>query len=38
MGSSWALADVTGWAERKGRTLNLDALTPDVQDGDDSVP
>lgn len=38
MGSIWALADVVSWAERKGRTLNLEALTTDVQAGDDSTP
>ncbi len=38
MGSIWNLDDVTAWAERKGRTLNLDALTTDVQAGDDSTP
>jgi len=32
MGSVWALDDVQEWADRKGRTLHLDALTPDVQD------
>ena len=30
MGSIWTLADVMAWAERKGRTLNLDSLTTDV--------
>jgi len=38
MGSIWNLDDVTAWAERKGRFLNLEALTTDVQDGDDSTP
>jgi prophage regulatory protein len=38
MGSIWNLDDVTAWAERKGRFLNLEALTTDVQAGDDSTP
>src|SRR6476620_10685781 len=27
MGSVWTLDDVVAWADRSGRTLNLDALT-----------
>jgi len=38
MGSIWALDDVKAWADRRGRTLNLEALTTDVQAGDDSTP
>ncbi len=38
MGSIWDLVDVIAWAEHKGRVLNLDALTTDVQAGDDSTP
>jgi len=38
MGSIWNLDDVTAWAERKGRFLNLEALTTDVQAGDGSTP
>ena len=38
MGSIWNLDDVTAWAERKGRFLNLEALTTDVQAGGDSTP
>ncbi len=38
MGSIWALDDVKAWADKRGRTLNLEALTTDVQAGDDSTP
>jgi len=38
MGSIWALDDVKAWADKRGRILNLDALTTDVQAGDDSTP
>jgi len=38
MGSIWALVDVQAWADKRGRPLNLDALTTDVQAGDDSTP
>ena len=38
MGSIWGLADITAWAERKGRTLNLDALTTGLEAGDESTP
>ncbi len=38
MGSIWALDDVQAWADKRGRILNLDALTTDVQAGDDSTP
>jgi hypothetical protein len=30
MGNIWALDDVIAWAEKVGRTLDLDALTPDA--------
>lgn len=32
MGLVWAMGDVTAWAETKGRTLHLDALTTDPTD------
>jgi predicted DNA-binding transcriptional regulator AlpA len=36
MGSIWRLNDIKEWAQRKGRKLNLDALTPEpVQAGGD---
>ncbi len=38
MGNVWALDDVQAWADKRGRTLNLDALTTDVRAGDDSTP
>ena len=38
MGSVWNLEDVTAWASRVGRTLNLEALSSDVQAGDDVGP
>ena len=38
MGSIWTFDDVAAWAERKGRTLNLDVRTTDVQADDDSTP
>lgn len=38
MGSVWALGDLTTWAEATGRTLNLDAITPSVQDDDKGDP
>ena len=38
MGSIWKLSDVIAWAERKGRTLHLDTLTPIVQAGDAGDP
>ena len=38
MGSVWNLEDVTAWAARVGRTLNLASLTTDVQAGGDSGP
>jgi prophage regulatory protein len=38
MGSIWALDDVQAWADKRGRILNLEALTTDVQAGDDSTP
>jgi len=38
MGSIWTLDDVQAWADKRGRTLNLEALTTDVQAGDDSTP
>ena len=28
MGSIWRLDDITAWAQRKGRTIDLDALKP----------
>jgi len=37
MGSIWALDDVQAWADKRGRTLNLEALTTVVQAGDDST-
>ena len=33
VGKIWALSEVVAWAERKGRTLHLDALTTDVPAG-----
>ena len=38
MGSIWRLADITAWAEQRGRTLNLSALDtdPDVDPGQNS--
>jgi prophage regulatory protein len=38
MGKVWWLHDLESWAASKGRTLNLEALTTDVQAGDDSTP
>ncbi len=38
VGKIWSLDDVLAWADKRGRTLNLDALTTDVQAGDDSTP
>lgn len=38
VGKIWALDDVLAWAERKGRTLNLEALTTDIQADGDSDP
>ncbi len=38
MGSIWRLVDVQAWADKRGRTLNLEALTTDVQAGGDSTP
>ena len=38
VGKIWALDDVMAWAERKGRTLDLSALTPDVKAGGNSDP
>ena len=38
VGKIWALDDVVAWAERKGRTLDLAALTRDVQAGGNSGP
>ena len=35
MGSIWRLADITAWAEQRGRTLNLSALDPGTADNDD---
>ena len=29
MGSIWRLDDIKEWAQRKGRILNVDALSPD---------
>ena len=34
MGSIWRLDDIKEWAQRKGRTLNLDALYPDLLQAD----
>ena len=36
MGSIWRLEDIKEWAQRKGRTLNLDALSPDLVQADRS--
>jgi prophage regulatory protein len=36
MGSIWRLDDIKEWAQRKGRTLNFDALTPDPLRADDN--
>ncbi len=38
MGSIWTLDDVLAWAEQRGRTLNLDSLTADVQADGNSGP
>ena len=38
MGSVWALEDVKAWADQRGRTLHLDALTTSVQADPDSEP
>ena len=38
MGSIWTLDDVLAWAEQRGRTLNLDSLTTDVQADGNSGP
>ena len=35
MGSIWRLDDIKEWAQRKGRILNVDALSPDPVRGDD---
>ena len=35
MGSIWRLDDIKEWARRKGRILNVDALSPDPVRGDD---
>ena len=34
MGSIWRLDDIKEWAQRKGRRLNLDALSPDLLQAD----
>jgi predicted DNA-binding transcriptional regulator AlpA len=34
MGSIWALPDVQAWAEKVGRELHLDALSPVPLDGE----
>jgi len=34
MGSIWRLDDIKEWAQRKGRVLNVDALTPDPVQAD----
>jgi hypothetical protein len=38
VGKIWALDDVLAWAQRKGRTLDLASLTPDVKAGGNSGP
>lgn len=38
VGKIWALADITAWAARKGRTLHLDALDPEPAAGDSPNP
>jgi len=40
VGKIWALDDVVAWAERTGRTLNLNSLNPSSvnADGDKSMP
>ncbi len=38
MGSVWALEDIKVWADQRGRTLDLAALTTDVQAGGNSGP
>jgi len=40
VGKIWALDDVVAWAERAGRTLNLEALTASSvgADADDTQP
>jgi predicted DNA-binding transcriptional regulator AlpA len=40
MGSIWRLDDIKEWAQRKGRTLNLDAVSPALlqADKDNSSP
>ena len=38
VGKIWALDDVMAWAQRKGRTLNLQALATDVQADGNSDP
>jgi hypothetical protein len=35
MGIIWRLDDIKEWAQRKGRILNVDALSPDPVRGDD---
>ncbi len=37
MGSIWRLEDIKEWAQRKGRTLNFDALPPDLLRADGSA-
>ena len=34
MGSIWRLDDIKEWAQRKGRRLNLDTLSPDLLQAD----
>ena len=38
MGIVWSMPDVIDWAARTGRSLNFDALSPDVQADGDSNP
>jgi len=38
MGYIWELDDVIAWADRKGRTLHLDALTTNIEAGENPTP
>ena len=38
MGNVWNLDDIRSWADRRGRTLDFDALTTSVKADPDSEP